>query len=310
MMKTVSVHIVTFNSKDDIEACIQAVRQQTYPNIHIIVVDNASTDGTRDCLRRYSGIECIYNSENIGFAPAHNQAISQSQADYMLVLNPDVTLEQHYIERLVHVMEQHPSIGSCTGKLLLRDQPEYIDSTGLTMGKDRRARDRGANEAENQWSDSGYVFGVSGAAALYSSAMIQDISLGNEFFDASFFAYKEDVDIAWRAQLLGWDAWYEATAVGYHARGWKPKARRKQPLFIRQHSYINRYRMMFKNDHLKEMLPSILRIISIDLAMFGYAVVREPQLLKVWSSFIGDYKKLKQQRTWIQSRKKRKVRFF
>lgn len=310
MMKSVSVHIVTFNSKDDIETCIESIRQQTYPNIQIIVVDNASTDGTRDCLRRYSGIKCLYNSENIGFAPAHNQAISHSQSDYMLVLNPDVVLEQHYVERLVHVMEQHPSIGSCTGKLLLRDQPEYIDSTGLTMGRDRRARDRGANEAENQWSDSGYVFGVSGAAALYSRAMIQDISFGNEFFDASFFAYKEDVDVAWRAQLFGWDAWYEATAVGHHARGWKPKARRNQPLFIRQHSYINRYRMMFKNDNLKEMLPSVLRIVSIDLAMFGYAVVREPQLLKVWRSFIGDYRKLKQQRTWIQSRKKRKVRFY
>ena len=229
--KTASVHIVTYNSADDIIDCLKAVMTQNYPIAKIVVVDNASTDGCAEKVRDFCSqtfdsrsldfthIELIQNHENTGFAPAHNQAIVATDTDYVLVLNPDLTLAPDYISRLIARMEADPRIGSATGKLLLKADHGLVDSTGLRMNRARRAFDRGAGEPANQWTQSGTVFGVSGAAAMYSRRMINDISVEGDFFDADFFAYKEDVDVAWRAQLLGWQGYYDAEAIGYHERG-------------------------------------------------------------------------------------------
>lgn len=110
-----------------------------------------------------------------------------------------------------------------------------------TINKARRAFDRGQGKAANAYDNPNEVFGVSGAAALYSSKMIKQISIDGEFFDEDFFAYKEDVDVAWRARIFGWGAAYVPGAIAYHERGWKTGSREKQPLFIRQHSFANRH---------------------------------------------------------------------
>lgn len=213
--KTVSVHIVTYNSADDIIDCLEAVMAQDYPIEKIVVVDNASSD---DCAEKvnifFNAIDkgafssnsleeldlfnsqankeaptsllLIQNQKNTGFAPAHNQAIAATETDYVLVLNPDLTLAPDYISRLIAQMEANPQIGSATGKLLLRADHGSVDSTGLRMNKARRAFDRGAGESAEQWTQSGTVFGVSGAAAMYSRRMIEDVSVDGEFFDADF----------------------------------------------------------------------------------------------------------------------------
>lgn len=194
-------------------------------------VDNASSDDTLEKVRSFIKevhdvqIQLVENKTNSGFASAHNQAIRLTDTDFVLVLNPDVFLEPNYIICLIQVMEQKLELGSITGKLVLQNNPGIIDSTGLVVNRIWRAFDRGAGESVNLWMDSAEVFGVSGAAAMYSRKMIDDISTKGEFFDEDFFAYKEDVDVAWRAGLLGWKAFYCADAVGLHKRGWKKGGR-------------------------------------------------------------------------------------
>lgn len=119
----------------------------------------------------------IENKINTGFAPAHNQALAATDTDYVLVLNPDLTLENSYISRLILQMESNPRIGSATGKLLLKADHSLVDSTGLRMNRARRAFDRGAGDPSTDWLESGFVFGVSGAAAMYSRRMIEDVSI-------------------------------------------------------------------------------------------------------------------------------------
>ncbi|MFF2912155.1 glycosyltransferase family 2 protein [Paenibacillus sp. NPDC057934] len=313
--KTVSVHIVTFNSGEDILECLDAVLVQDYPLEQIVVIDNASEDGTAERVKAYiiqSGhssqvnshkrIQLIQNSVNSGFAPAHNQAVSLTNTDYVLVLNPDLTLATDYVSRLVADMEVEPQIGSATGKLLLKAEPNLVDSTGLRMNRSRRAFDRGAGEPAASWQDSGRVFGVSGAAAMYSRRMIDDISIDGEFFDADFFAYKEDVDVAWRAQLLGWQSYYDAEALGYHERGWKTFGRGGKSMFIRRISYINRYKMMYKNEHSRTLLVTLLISLPYEIAAHGYMLLREPGLFQAWKSFFKQLPNLRKKRMVVQGK--------
>ncbi|MEC0093588.1 glycosyltransferase family 2 protein [Paenibacillus macquariensis] len=311
MNSNVSVHIVTYNSADDIARCLQAVEAQTYPISQIIVVDNASSDCTVEQVESQSHLITdqlllVRNQANVGFAPAHNQAITLSSTDYILVLNPDVTLNPDYIKLLIEVMQERADIGSATGKLLLSSNPDVVDSTGLIMNNNCRAFDRGAGDLASQWNESGEVFGASGAAALYSRTMVEDISVHDEFFDSDFFAYKEDVDVAWRAQLLGWKSYYLAEAIGYHARGWKQGGRNAQPLFLRRVSYINRYKMMYKNLDSSSIFKSFIRILPYEIASNGYFLIREPKLLGAWGAFWRQLPLLRAKRKEIANKRKRK----
>jgi GT2 family glycosyltransferase len=304
-MKTVSVHIVTYNSSEHIDDCLEAVLRQSHPIERIVVIDNASKDSTLEKLEKWSEkCSIIQNSMNNGFAGGHNQAIRMTDTDYCLILNPDVVLEPDYVLNTVKSLINHAQAGSATGKLLFKVDPTYIDSTGLVINKARRAFDRGAHQTSDKFEHTEEVFGVSGAAAMYAREMINDISLNGEFFDEDFFAYKEDVDVAWRAQLLGWKAFYEPSAIAYHERGWKEGGRSSKPLFVRRLSYINRYKMMVKNDRVSMVLKHIIPLLVYECLSLAYALLREPKLLGAWSSFFHTYKDLRQKRGMIRSMQK------
>ncbi|EES72759.1 glycosyltransferase, group 2 family protein [Paenibacillus sp. oral taxon 786 str. D14] len=309
MNPSVTIQIVTYNSANDIAECLDGVRLQTYPIQEIIVIDNASKDETVERVRAYieqthvNNIHLVVNPTNTGFAPAHNQGICMTQSDYVLVLNPDVQLGTEYVERLVGIMEQRPEVGSATGLLILKSSPDVVDSTGIVMNGIWRAFDRGAGGSASQWRESGEVFGVSGAAAMYRRAMIDELSIDGEFFDADFFAYKEDVDVAWRANLLGWKAYYCAEAVATHERGWKKGSRHTQPLFIRQYSYINRYKMIYKNLSGYRWIQHLPKLLAYELASNGYMLLREPKVLGAWKDFFDKLPELREKRREIQRRK-------
>ncbi|NOU66256.1 glycosyltransferase [Paenibacillus sp. LMG 31461] len=303
--RTVSVHIVTYNSAEYIEDCLEAVLGQSHPIDQIIVIDNASKDHTLHSLTKWQDrCTIIRNEQNNGFAGAHNQAIRMTETDYCLILNPDVVLEPDYVLNIFLALQNHHQAGSATGKLLFKAAPHQIDSTGLIINKARRAFDRGAHQTSNLFKHPEEVFGVSGAAAMYSREMIDDISLNGEFFDEDFFAYKEDVDVAWRAQLLGWKALYEPTAIAYHERGWKEGGRSSKPLFVRRLSFINRYKMMVKNDNIKSMMKHIIPLLVYECLSLVYALIREPKLLGAWMDFYRKYPELSNKRSLIRSKQR------
>lgn len=300
---TVSIHIVTYNSAEDIEGCLACVRNQSYPIDKIVVLDNASGDGTPELLGHIGqGLDVVLSPKNTGFAGGQNLVLSRSDADYALVLNPDVRLHPDYVRRLVELLECCPEAGSATGMLVRQPAagmvdseglPQavrawldhlpaeaLIDSTGLAIDVARQARDRGAGEPAAAWLQGGETFGVSGAAAMYRRSMIKHISLGGEFFDETFFAYKEDVDVAWRARLLGWTALYEPKARALHARGWKEGDRFAVSPFVRMHSYQNRFYTLLKNERSLLRLPVIA---AIEITKLGYILFKERDLLGCWA---------------------------
>ncbi|HUC93017.1 MAG TPA: glycosyltransferase family 2 protein [Paenibacillus sp.] len=302
---TVSVCIVTFNSASDIEDCLHAIMKQSFPVASIVVVDNASQDGTADRVSRFGPpVTLLSNAVNNGFAGGQNQAIARTDSDYVLVLNPDVSLEPDYIACIVEAMDNDPEAGCATGKLVLAERPDVMDSAGLALHADRNAYDLAAGQPASLWDEPREVFGVSGAAAMYRRAMIEDISYAGQFFDEDFFAYKEDVDVAWRARHLGWTACYVPVARAVHRRGWKKGGRQAVPLAVRRHSYQNRFFTLIKNEPAGLHWFWLLPLIAVkETAKLAYIVVREPGLLGSWPVIWRNLRPMLRKRRWLFRRK-------
>jgi GT2 family glycosyltransferase len=310
----VSVTIVTYNSGRFIRRCLESVLEQKYSNLEVIVVDNASTDGTADILEQFEErCRVFYNDENIGFAAAQNQAIGLSNGEWVLTLNPDVLLLKNFIKELTDAGQVDPKTGSVCGKLLtIRasfDLPEkqLVDSTGIYFTPMLRHLDRGSQEVDNgHYLNHEYVFGATAAAALYRRQMIDDISIQNEFFDPDFFVYREDADVAWRAQLMGWRCIYTPDARGYHVRNVLPGNRRALPPEINMHSVKNRFLMRIKN-----MTPDLYRrnwfsITTRDLIVFSACLLREHTSLKAFWYMARNWKRVLAKRREIMNRRRAK----
>ena len=263
---------------------------QNYPFKEIIVIDNNSSDGTIDILEPFEDrCRIVYNEENIGFAAAQNQAIALSSAEWVLTLNPDVLLLQGFIEALVNAGNLDPRVGTVCGKLLTMsstfDFPEepLVDSTGIYFTPNLRHLDRGSLEVDNgHFRNYEYVFGATAAAALYRREMIEDISIDGEFFDADFFVYREDADVAWRAQLMGWKCLYAPYAKGYHVRKALPGNRRALPAEINMHSVKNRFLLRMKNMSWDLYRRNFFSITARDIVVVGCCLVWEHTSLKAF----------------------------
>ncbi|MDI4650303.1 glycosyltransferase [Cohnella hashimotonis] len=283
---SVAICIVTFNSAEYIGNCLDHISRQTWSNLRTIIVDNASVDNTLSIINNHPyPTDVIKNPINRGFAAAQNQAIQAGlNSNYFLVLNPDVSMECNYIYELINVMEKDSDIGSACGCLCFANEPNIVDSTGLAMNWARRASDRGSGRLQQDFIHEEDVFGVSGAAGMYRSAMIKHISLQQEFFDEDFFVYKEDVDVAWRAQLLGWRARYIPSARALHIRQWRSSvSRSSMSLKTRKHSYINRYLSLIKNENLGfKWWLRVPLFICYEVAINGFLILKDPAVLGAW----------------------------
>jgi len=267
---------VTWNDARDINACIAAVRAQTHPAVELLVGDNASADGTwATLLGTTAPDERIRFDRNTGFSAAHNALIARSRGAYYLALNPDVTLDADYVSHLVAAMEGDAAVGSATGKLR-RAQSNALDSTGIVMLRSQRHLDRGADEADHgQYDSDEDVFGASGAAALYRRAMLDDIRIQGEYFDEDFFAYREDADLAWRAQLLGWRCRYIPRATASHRRVVTPERRAGLDAAINRYSVRNRFLLRLKNQTIGHAARFFAPAVWRDFQVVAYVLVRE-----------------------------------
>jgi GT2 family glycosyltransferase len=306
----VSVTIVTYNSGRFIRRCLESALEQKYPFLEIIVVDNFSTDGTVDILELFEDrVRVFYNQENIGFAGAQNQAIAASRGDWVLTLNPDVLLMPGFIEALVRAGNLDPRVGSVCGKLLTMtagfDFPEepVVDSTGIYFTPNLRHLDRGSREIDNgHYLKYEYVFGATAAAALYRREMINDISLDGEFFDTDFFVYREDADVAWRAQLMGWRCLYAPYARGYHVRKVLPGNRRALPAAINMHSVKNRFLLRIKNVSWDLYRRNWFAITLRDIVVIGCCLLREQTSLKAFWYLAQNWRRAAAKRQMIMDR--------
>lgn len=288
---------------------LQSIAAQTFRDVQVIVVDNASTDGVEEYVRTYHP-EVIFlrNFKNLGFAKAHNQAIElacslsakqepSTEERFVLVTNPDIILTPTYLETLLASTAAHPEAGSFGGtlfKIFEKQDGEFrdairstmIDTTGIKLFRTGRIVERGAGEHDRgQFRTPGEVFGFSGALGLYRTAALQDIRLDDEYFDNRFFAYKEDIDLAWRLRLRGWRAWFVPDAHAYHYRGaygsekrnfrqaWKE--RRTKSNIVNRLSYRNHFWLLCKDLDMSTFFLYGLWLLPYEFLKFWYVLVLE-----------------------------------
>jgi GT2 family glycosyltransferase len=211
------VVIPNWNGAHFLGHCLQSLAIQSHP-ARIIVVDNGSTDGSAELVRaRFPDVALLSLASNHGFAGAVNAGITKALDDrpeYVALLNNDAVAEPDWLEQLIATAERHPEAGIVTSKFLL-DDGVHIDSTGDFYSTWGWAYPRGRDEVDNgQYDAPGKreVFCGSGGASLFRTRMLAEVGL----FDEDYFAYLEDQDLGFRAQLMGWKALYEPRAVAYH----------------------------------------------------------------------------------------------
>ncbi|PIQ87812.1 MAG: hypothetical protein COV73_02160, partial [Candidatus Omnitrophica bacterium CG11_big_fil_rev_8_21_14_0_20_43_6] len=206
---TVSVVIVTIGAKDYIRGCLDSLLEQTHPPSEIMVIDNSLQPGfARELNRRYPSVKIYSSPTNLFYTGALNQGIELAQGEFILCLNDDLVLDRKFIQEALAGFLIKDKIGSVSGKLLRQDR-KTLDSTGLFLSIWRTAKERGYGRTDlGQFDKGGFIFGVSGAAAFYRKDMLEAVKKKEDYFDADFRMFYEDLDISWRAQKRGWRAYY------------------------------------------------------------------------------------------------------
>lgn len=220
-MNRVAIIVLNYKGIEDTISCLSSLAHQTYQDFKIVAVENGSGDNSVEEFKKLekqykAKLHTIYNEENLGFAGGVNTGIRwaiKNEYDSVALFNNDAIADSKWLSELVKAQQQERS-GVTTG-LLLHEHGDTIDSTGDWYSIWGLPFPRNRGDKKEKAPPAGEVFSGSGGASLYNVAMLKEIGL----FDEAFFAYYEDVDVSFRAQLAGWKVYYTPTAIAYHKQG-------------------------------------------------------------------------------------------
>lgn len=209
-----SVIIPNWNGLRFLPTCLNALRHQTFRDFQVIVVDNGSTDGSREFIaREFPEARIIALESNRGFASAVNEGIRAAQGDSVVLLNNDTEADTRWLEEIANALTENPQAGMVVCKLRLFDQRDHLHSAGDFYRVDGIPGNRGVWEQDRgQYDDARGIFGGCGGAVAYRKTMLDEIGA----FDEALGSYCEDVDLNWRARLAGYQVVYAPRAIVYH----------------------------------------------------------------------------------------------
>ncbi|MBI2939503.1 MAG: glycosyltransferase family 2 protein [Chloroflexi bacterium] len=259
----VSVVVVNWNGRPHLERCLPALLAQTYRPVEVIVVDNGSSDGSASSVRRaFPGVQVREMAENLGFAAGSNEGIRCSRGTYVATLNNDTIPEPGWLAALVEAAESDPRVGLVASKMLFFDRPTIVNSAGICIDRAGIAWDRRGGQPDDPHEPPASVFGPCAGAALYRRAMLDDVGL----FDEEFFCYLEDVDLAWRARLAGWECRYAPGARVLHHHS---ATSGEGSAFKRFHLGRNKVWLLAKNMDAVDLVRYLPIILGYDLIGLG-----------------------------------------
>jgi len=293
------VIIVTHDHAATLGACLEAVARQEVEPARVVVIDNASADGGPEVAAAHAGdlpLDLVRLDENTGFAAAVNRGLERTSSAWVLLLNPDCAPRPGFVRRLLEAAEamagwRRP--GSVTGKLLRASGPELaesavIDAAGMVVSPAGRHFDRGSGEPDDgRYGRPAWVFGGTGAATLYRREALDDVRYPDgQFLAESFFAVREDAELAWRLQHRGWPCLYVPDAVAAHRRGLRPERGRRQDVLVNRHSVTNRFLLRLHCADLYWHLAAFPWWLLRDIVVVGACLSVEPSsvpgLAAVW----------------------------
>jgi GT2 family glycosyltransferase len=251
---TVTIIIPNFNGRPVLEGCLRSVLELDYPRdrLETIVVDNGSTDGSRELVRRTPRIRLVALSANEGFATAVNVGVRESAGEFVAFVNNDVELSAGWLLKLLTVFLRDPEVAAASGKLLFKHPPGVVNDLGDTVLVNGAGLHRGLGTLENEALEMEYVGAASGAACLVRKSAF--FATGG--FDDSYFAYFEDVDLGWRFWELGFKVVCDPSAVAYHL--WQATSRKFGTALRVYHCAKNSFATFLKNAQSKVLPQAFL----------------------------------------------------
>jgi GT2 family glycosyltransferase len=311
MPPDVSIIVVSKDDAADLPVSLGSAVAQRGVSCETLLVDNASRDASPEVPARFGGaVRLIANRENVGFAAAMNAGIDATSGRYVLALNPDCRLEPDFAATLARRLDAADAadVGSASGRLLRAQGPDLapsdlLDSTGIYFTAAGRHFDRGAGQpAAGRFEREEEVAGTSGAAGFYRRAALEAARISTGFFDADFFLYREDADLAWRLGKLGWRCLYVPAAVACHRRRSLPERRGQMSALANMHSVKNRFLLRVNNQTAAQALATCVPTFARDLVVIGACLTVERSSLPAFGWLWRNRKRLWGKRREIQAK--------
>jgi GT2 family glycosyltransferase len=254
---SIGVVIVNWNSREDVLAGIRSLRQEADPHTdEIVVVDNGSSDGSAEAIRaEFPAVRVIETGRNLGFAEGCNRGIEVTRSEWVFLFNNDAVAEPGCVAELRRVAASAPpDVGMLQPLIVFTALPTHVNSTGVIVFSNGRARDRHFAEPVTGAESAGDPFCPTAGAALYRRSMLERVRLDGGYLDRSFFMYFEDVDLGWRCRLAGYRAVYVPRARVRHK--FQGSSKRLGSSFVATQCRVNRIATLLHNASLRFVLGS------------------------------------------------------
>jgi GT2 family glycosyltransferase len=209
-----SVIVLNWNGKHFLETCLTALRRQTFQDFETILVDNGSTDGSVEYVQsEFPEVKLVVLKDNRGFCGGNIAGWEQSQGELVVLLNNDTEADPRWLEEMHKASRGYPKAGSFASKMLYFDERSRIDNCGFGLTRAGLGLEYGRGEEDGPaWAEPRKVFGACAGAAAYRRSMLERVG----FLDPDFFTFYEDLDLSFRAQLLGYESVFVPGAIVYH----------------------------------------------------------------------------------------------
>ena len=262
----VSVVIPNYNGMEYIERCLESLKRQSFQEFETIFVDNGSEDRSVAYVReRFPWVRLICLAENTGFCGAVNVGIRESLGEYVVLLNNDTEAEAEFLKALYDGIRAKENAFSCAALMLQFQERELVDDAGNFYNALGWAFARGKGKSEERYQKECRIFSSCGGAAIYRKKLVEELG----YFDEEHFAYLEDTDLGYRAQICGYENWYLPEARVYHVGSGTSGSRYNQ--FKIRYSSRNNIYMIYKNMPLAQLflnLPFLVVGFGVKLLFF------------------------------------------
>jgi GT2 family glycosyltransferase len=275
-----SIIIVNYNGLHFLKQCLNSLLKSNEGDTEIIVVDNASQDGSIEMINKYfPQVSLICLPENVGFGAGNNVGAREAHGEYLAFLNPDTVVEPGWLKGLIVPLEKNPLVGMTTSKILLMDKPDLINTCGNDVHISGLTLCRGLGAPASAYNQPADVNAISGAAFAIRRELFD--KLGG--FDPGFFLYMEDTDLSLRARLAGFKIVFTPDSVIYHDYALRFGTNK---IYYQER---NRYRMLFKCFNWRTLFALIPVLLIAEFATWGFILIQEP---RNWRNKLRSY-------TWV-----------
>ena len=278
------------------------------PGAELLVIDNACTDATRSVAEAH-GARVLGLRERVSYAAAINAGILATETDAILLLNADCVLDAGFLAAARPRLAQR-DVGSVAPRLVRATgmtedaRLDVLDAAGMVVDRRRKNTLVGHGEPVSRYGAAAEVFGGDGACVLYRREVLDACAVGGEVLDEDLELWASDVDLAWRARLLGWRCMYEPRAVAWHMRFYSPTTRAQLPEAHRRLQFRNRLLMMAKNDAWADVRGDLHRILFYELLAIGHVVLRERHLLRAYGQAWRGLPAARRRRRVVQAKRR------